>query len=166
LTTTSCASGLVCERYGTPDCLDPNWAQWPMPNTQDDVAGGAGYLAGFTDNGNGTITDNVTKLIWQKVVSTTKYSLADAAAYCAALTLGGQSDWRLPTVIELTSIVDYGQGNPSINGVYFPNTPSDDFFWTSTRWAESSSSAWYIYFNFGYTNYLTGNYALYARCVR
>jgi hypothetical protein len=166
LSTTNCATGLVCERYGTPDCLDPNWAEWPMPNSQSDVSEGAGYLAGFTDNGNETITDNNTKLIWQKAVTTDKYTWAGADDHCRSLSLGGKSDWRLPTVIELTSIVDYGQGDPSINGIYFPNTPFDDFFWTSTKWADSPSSAWYIYFNYGYTNYLEGSYEIYVRCVR
>jgi len=166
LTATNCATGMVCERYGTPDCLDPNWAEWPMPNSQSDVAAGAGHLAGFTDNGDGTITDNNTKLTWQKTVTTDKYTWALADGHCKSLPLGGYSDWRLPTVIELTSIVDYGQGNPSINGIYFPNTPWDDFFWTSTKWADSSASAWYIYFNYGYTNYLDGTYEIYVRCVR
>jgi len=120
----TCSIGLVCERYDNA-CLDPAWAEWPMPNSQADVTAGAPNLESYTDNGDGTVTDNVTGLMWQQVVPSATYTWANAVAYCPTLALAGHSSWRLPSRIELESIVDFGQSSPSINGTYFPSTPKD-----------------------------------------
>ena len=52
----------------------------------------------FTDNGDGTITDNITGLMWQKVDGG-EMTFENAATYCSSLILGGKDDWRLPTGI-------------------------------------------------------------------
>jgi hypothetical protein len=143
-----------------------NWAEWPIPNSQVDVTAGAPNLESYTDNGDGTVTDNVTGLMWQQVVPATRYAGADAVAYCPTLTLAGHSDWRLPSVIELSSIVDLGQSSPSINSTYFPSTPSDWFFWSASPLAGSSSNAWYVGFFDGYTGFFDVSLTYYVRCVR
>jgi hypothetical protein len=71
---------------------------------------------------------------------------ADAATYCAGLDLAGHHDWRLPTRIELISILDLRQSSPGIDGDAFPNT-ARTFFWTSTPVASSSMMAWVIDFS-------------------
>jgi hypothetical protein len=140
----TCPAGLVCERYPPAGCADPNWNQWPLPNGEADVAAGAPNLASYTDNGDGTVTDNVTWLMWQQAVPAGTYTWAQAVAYCPTLTLAGHSDWRLPSLIELVSIVDYGRENPSIDPTYFPSTPAY-WFWSSSPWAGSSSTiAWLV----------------------
>jgi len=159
----TCSAGLVCERYPPAACADPNWNEWPLPNSQVDVAAGAPNLESYTDNGDGTVTDNVTGLMWQQAV--TSYSWADAVAYCPTLTLAGQSDWRLPSMIELLSIVDHGQYNPSIDPTYFPSTPPDSF-WSSSPVAGSPYHAWYVYFYYGLANNEGVAYPHYVRCVR
>ncbi|MBU1128183.1 MAG: DUF1566 domain-containing protein [Candidatus Omnitrophica bacterium] len=77
----------------------------------------------FTDNGDGTITDNATGLMWVANPSTAgvggKYSWTNAILVCEGLTYAGHSDWRLPNVKELHSIVDYGRYNPSIDTNFF-----------------------------------------------
>src|SRR3990172_4181507 len=119
----------------------------------------------YTDNGNGTITDNVTGLIWQKEDDNTTRTWSDAGTYCDELTLGGQSDWRLPSKKELISIVNYGTYSPAINTTYFPNTNSS-VYWSSTTIAYNSSGAWIVLFNDGYVviDYKSSSY--YVRCVR
>ena len=164
-----CSAGLVCERYPSAACADPNWNQWPLPNSQADVAAGAPNPESYTDNGNGTVTDNVTGLMWQQAVPATEYGWADAVpdavAYCPTLTLAGHSDWRLPSMIELLSIVDYGQHNPSINPTYFPSTPAD-YFWSSSPYAGYSSNAGYVVnFYDGYSPDFPVGVA-WVRCVR
>jgi len=61
----------------------------------------------FVDNGDGTITDRATGLVWQRADSGKGMAWRDALAYAAGLTLAGHHDWRLPNAKELQSIVDY-----------------------------------------------------------
>lgn len=98
-----------------------------------------GNLASYTDNGDGTVTDNVTGLIWAQELSTSAYSWPEAVKYCDSLTLGGYSDWRLPTVKELWSIRDFSQGWPWVNTDYFHlvgngSDQRQQHSWTSNRY--------------------------------
>ena len=142
-----------------------------MPNDQVDVTAGAPNPESYTDNHDGTVTDNVTGLMWQQAVSTTTYTWAQAVAYCPTLILAGHSDWRLPSRIELVSIVDFGarsgevNSDAAINATYFPSTPSS-LFWSSSPLAGSSSYAWSVYFNYGYASYGGVSSAVLVRCVR
>ena len=82
----------------------------------------------FTDNGNGTVTDHFTGLMWQKLAADVNgdgrfdgedaIPWCDALAYCENLNFAGHNDWRLPNVRELQSIADYGRDGPSINPVF------------------------------------------------
>ena len=101
-----------------------------MPNADVDVAAGAPNAASYTDNGDMTVTDDVTGLMWQKAAAPGTYAQAMAVAYCPTLTVGGHRDWRLPTIIELVSLVDVGSSDASINEV-FPST-SPNIFWSSS----------------------------------
>ena len=73
----------------------------------------------YTDNGDGTITDNVTGLVWTQDISSYSMPWSDASSYCESLTTGGYTDWRLPTVKELWSIRDFSQGWPWVDTDYF-----------------------------------------------
>jgi hypothetical protein len=161
-----CAPGLVCDRYGAPACVDPNWAAWPMPNAQVDVEAGATSPDSYTDNGDGTVTDNVTQLMWQQLTPTTSYTQPEALAYCADLTLGGHTDWRLPSVVELISIVDTDTYNPSIDATFFPGTSAVGFYWSVTLYPGAPANAWGVYFNNGYNAYNPMSMAYSVRCVR
>ena len=161
----TCAAGLVCERNPPAMCADPNWNEWPLPSSEVDVAAGAPNLESYTDNEDGTVTDNITGLMWQQAVPTGTYTWAQAVAYCPTLTLAAYSDWRLPSVIELVSIVDYGQYNPSIDPTYFPSTPASDF-WSSSPLAGWSSGAWLVNFNYGYSGLIVVSNTFHVRCVR
>jgi hypothetical protein len=137
------------------------------------VAAGAPNLESYTDNGDGTVTDNITGLVWQQAVATTtndagassSYAWSDAAAYCATLTLSGHNDWRMPSLIELESIVDYGQTPPSINGTFFPSTPAS-LFWSSFLVTGSTSIARGISFYQGRMYDYDITSARNVRCVR
>ena len=63
---------------------------------------------------------------------------------------GGFSDWRMPTIKEFSTIVNYGRNYPATNTTFFPNTMSSGFFhWSSTTGAYNTGYAWYVYFTHG-----------------
>lgn len=94
----------------------------------------------FTDNGNGTVTDNNTGLMWQKTDGG-EMTFEATADYCKNLTLGGFTDWRLPTGIELFSLHYFDQINPAMNTVYFPKTAAE-YWWTSELRADDATKVW------------------------
>ena len=122
----------------------------------------------YSDNDNGTITDNVTGLMWQKEYNSTQLLSVEGDDYCASLALADLSDWRLPSDFELMTIVDYGTTAPAINGTYFPHTPSDSHWWTQTEGQSSSffSGRWAVDFGSGNLDTPTLFSRGLTRCVR
>jgi Protein of unknown function (DUF1566)/Putative binding domain, N-terminal/Viral BACON domain len=119
---------------------------WPFDTmdsvSSDDVSTAAG---GYADNGDGTVTDTSTGLMWQQQAGSSTQTWEQALAYCEGLNLGGHTDWRLPSVKELQSLVDYSQYNPAINTTYFPNAAAS-WYWSSTTYANYTGSAWVVTF--------------------
>ncbi|OON99856.1 MAG: hypothetical protein ATN35_10760 [Epulopiscium sp. Nele67-Bin004] len=73
----------------------------------------------YTDNGDGTITDNSTGLMWQQIPVDYKMTWSEAVEFCENLELGGYDDWRLPTADELFSLSDFSEGWPFIDTSIF-----------------------------------------------
>jgi hypothetical protein len=121
-----------------------------------------------------TVTDTVTGLVWQRDSSTARPGCSgedkttctwnEARDCCASLALDGFPGWRLPSVTELSSLVDFTRKKPSIDPTAFPNTPGN-WFWTSTPEAWNGVK-WYVQFSYGESDYLTVDYKLPVRCVR
>ncbi len=175
----ACSPGLVCERYGTAACADPNWAAWPMPNTPPDVTNGAPHQEAYADNGDGTVTDSVTGLMWQQTVASTNYPWGSATTagtaqnYCVSLQLAGHSDWRLPTIIETLSVIDpslWTTSQPMMNATYFPlSSISIPSFVTATPVAgagATTSPGWGVFFEATGDPLTFSTAAGVARCVR
>lgn len=120
--------------------------------------------ADFTDNGNSTVTDADTKLTWQQTEGGTK-TWESALTYCEGLTLGGSTDWRLPNLKELQTIVKYDQENPNINTTFFPSAVSLDY-WSSTIYAANTIAASCITFTNGRITYSLKTNSFNVRCVR
>jgi len=120
-------------------------------------------------NGDGTVTDVATGLIWQQQDDDIRRNHANAISFCQNLSLAGQSDWRLPNIKELTSLVDYRQTTPSIDADAFPNTNSaytSAFYWSASSRASSSSSAWDVHFFLGNVSSVDKTNVNFVRCVR
>jgi hypothetical protein len=143
-----------------------------LPTSASANAPAGQYVVTAGGTGNGTVYDTKSKLTWQQTVSSTTYSWADAKTYCAgvAASLGG-TGWRLPTLKELQSLVDYSQSTgPMIDSNAFSSTPSAEF-WSASPLAGSPSNPWYVDFNNGHTGFaftsLGGvSVTLNVRCVR
>ena len=119
------------------------------------------------------MTDNTTGLTWQgctagqsgticEIGTAPTYTWQNALKYCEGLSWGNQTDWRLPNVNELSSIVD--RRHNTINTVVFPATPND-YFWSSSTYG--GEQAWIVNFSDSYVdrrNKTSPPY--YVRCVR
>jgi Protein of unknown function (DUF1566) len=113
------ASGGTTSAAGTSGTCQPatcgshKWACWKMPNpTGSGLPNPASYTIA-----NGIVHDNLTCLDWQQVESSTSYTNADAITYCASLSLGGNSDWRVPTRVEVSSVMDWTR-SPAIDAAF------------------------------------------------
>lgn len=155
---------------------------WPVPRTGqttvyatgDDGAWQKGVsppAPRFTGNGNGTVTDNATGLVWLEnancndtVAGIEPFSgslswseaivwsnnLADG--FCGLSDGSTASQWRLPNLRELQSLIDYKNFDPPLpdgHGTHFSGVQSD-FFWSSTTNASDTSSAWIVFFYNGF----------------
>jgi hypothetical protein len=122
----------------------------------------------FTVSG-GTAADAKTGLVWQRVVPSGTYTWAQADTYCASNTGGlPGSGWRLPSLLELQTIVDDSRASPAIDPTVFPNTPPE-YFWTSSTEATGTPATnykWYVRFDYGstLTDEVANTHRL--RCVR
>ncbi len=135
------------------------------------VRGGeSGSLNNYTDNNDGTVTDTSTGLMWQQSSSSAVMTWEKALDYCEGLNFAGYTDWRLPTIKELRSMVDYSRYSPAINTTFFPNTVSS-FYWSSTTYTGYADSAFGVNFYDGYAGNVNNDYFLknndnYVRAVR
>lgn len=112
------------------------------------------------------VIDDKTNLQWQDDgnVSTTKTNWKDAINFCENLELDNYKDWRLPNIVELSSIIDDTKNKPLISNIFKNNKAAD--FWSSTTKANDSNSAWIVIFNKGIQYFRGKSEKNYVRCVR
>ena len=133
------------------------------------------------DNGDGTITDTKTGLIWKRCLEGQSGSDCATSGSAEAFTwqqalqraqtvnsgggFAGASVWRVPTIKELRSLVEQQCADPAINLTRFPN-PGSDFVWSSSAVACSASYAWFVDFYYGNTSWSNKNNYYQLRLVR
>ena len=113
-----------------------------------------------------TVLDHATGLEWTRDnVPGGRMNWKAAQEACGKLKLGGHSDWRLPTIRELLTIVDYERHEPAIDTEAFKCEST--YYWTSTPTASSPGGcAWYVNFSNGYAYWSFHGYDNYVRAVR
>lgn len=94
----------------------------------------------FIDNGNGTITDTITGLMWMKMDGG-EMTIENARVYADTCTAFGYSDWRLPLPIESYSILNHQANNPAIFSTYFTSSTAE-YWWTSVVQCNDSNKIW------------------------
>lgn len=113
--------------------------------------------------------DNRTGLMWIYSTSnagiSANYYWTDALAACEGLSYAGFSDWRLPNVKELFSIVKEQGSAPYIDQSAFPGTVSD-YYWTSNTYARDTTRAHGVTFNIGLIGSTSKVFSFPIRCVR
>ena len=169
----------------------------------DNVQGGtAQLLAGegrFRDNGDGTVTDANTGLMWEKksmdgglddvnktYAWTSSVTAADGTlftTFLAGLNAGsgfaGHTDWRIPTISELETIIDYSVASPgpTVPGAFNSSCAASCTvttcsctagfnYWSSTSFAGGPAFAWSAGFGFGEVSFFVKNQSTFARGVR
>ncbi len=146
-------SGLISlPQTGQTKCYDSAGAEIPCADTGQDgeIQAGVTWPDPRFSSGTGTeadcITDNLTGLIWQKNGNLGgAMTWNNAIDYANNFNLCGYSDWRLPNVNELESLVNAGVSNTSawLNTQGFINVQAD-YYWSSTTYANDTSSAWVV----------------------
>lgn len=166
-------------KYGFSLFGTPPTGQTTKYRTGDDGDLQKGYPvsgARFVDNGDGTITDKATGLMWVKepgaiggafgsAGNPSQMTWNNAIDECLALAYAGHNDWRLPNIKELISLVDYSKYFPTIDVAFFPNTQSN-CYWTSTTYVDETPTKWVVYFGDGRTLEQWGGTTQYVRPVR
>ena len=126
--------------------------EWPSPR--------------FLDNGFGALTDLLTGLMWQQVCDDVPRRWDPALSYCEELELAGNGDWRLPSISELQTLVDYGRSEPAIDSDVFEGNLTANYSSSTTR-EKVSTEHWSIEFGQGYMYfYDKAGHSSYVRCVR
>jgi len=132
-------------------------------------------VSGFIDNGDGTISDTTAGLMWQKNDDGKQRSWDASLNYSQSLSLGGHSDWRLPTLEELTSLWKNAGSKDEIRKQYFPSMETSQElysgvvapYWSSTPIEGIKDGMGFVSFKDGNTQVATkGFFAFYCRCVR
>ena len=164
---TSCSNG------GSTSIPCPSSTEWyygqdaNYPNTPN--------APSWTTNGNETVNDIVTGLVWQRCSAgqnsdaectgtALTYTHANAVSYCDGLSLGGREDWRLPSYEELITITKQGVNNPAVDTAVFPATVSGQY-WSSSPYVLATGNAWVVYFTGGNASSANMTYIYQVRCV-
>lgn len=148
---------------------------------RDDIPASAPHSR-YTDNGDGTVVDRATGLIWKQCAeglsgsdcltgSAMTLTWQAALQRAADTDFADSSNWRLPNKKELSSLMEQRCYAPAINSRFFPNTPTDTVFWSSSP--NTYPNAYYVGYAWSFNFYLGGenslgnkNDASYVRLVR
>lgn len=141
------------------------WAQYPLPGTPGHPRVYQVVSAGPDE----TVIDCVTGLEWERAIPVgTLYTRPLAMSHCDGLTLGGYADWRVPSRIELMTLLDYSVDGPGpmIDASAFPGTPAGPF-WSASAFAPfATTHGWLLQFDVGAIDWHAFSETHYVRCVR
>ncbi len=135
----------------------PKTGQTTSYRTGDDGAHQKGVVwpnPRFTDHGDGTVTDNLTGLMWVKVPHSLSGNSSiqtwnNAIDFCNGMSHAGHSDWRLPNVRELQSLIDYSRFHVALPSGHPFSGVQSAHYWSSSAGAGTTDYAWYVSLYYG-----------------
>ena len=112
-----------------------------------------------------TVLDTSLGLTWQRNPSTSEYTHANAISYCNNLNLDGRTDWKLPTLSQLESLIDNSRSSAPyiVGGNSYFTTIQNGYYWTNTYY--HTSSTFYVSFSSGSSGIYGLTYSGYVLCV-
>jgi hypothetical protein len=187
--TLQCPAAATPIETGQALCYNGEGDTIPCAGTGQDGELKKGIAPSFTDNGDGTITDNNTGLMWEKLsddgsihdydegLYTWEEAFSVKIAELNSTSFAGHNDWRLPNLNELETIRNLGTQSPAVNSIFktactFDCTvltcscTVDDAYWTSTTYVLDEISAWTVYFDDGDTYASGKDIENFVRAVR
>jgi len=151
LTSVSLAGTINLPKTGQTKCYDTEGVEIPCPGTGQDgdiQAGVAWPEPRFADNGDGTMIDNLTGLMWTKDANlpNSPVTWQQALDRANSLTLADYSDWRLPNVNELESLINTNEADSAawLTTQGFTNVLQTEYYWSSTTFAAGPGDAWIV----------------------
>jgi hypothetical protein len=175
-------------KTGQTTCYDTQGSVIACAGTGQDGETQNGLARSFTDNGDGTITDNNSGLMWEKLSDDgsihdkdTTYSWANAFASKVATLNGtsfaGYDDWRVPSVAELETLKNFGAYSPAVYSTFNTDCVAactvatcsctqSGYYWSSTTFRSAPANAWHVSHIGGATDGSLKTSGLYVRAVR
>jgi hypothetical protein len=173
---------------GQTSCSDAAGNPILCAGTGQDAETQPGLVRSWTDNGDGTVTDDHTGLMWEKLSDdgsihdkdnayTWTNAVATKIAALNSALFAGPDDWRLPTITELQTLTDFGRTNPAINPTFTLgcapgcngvacSCTRNATHWSSTSYESGPVAAWCVQFSTGGIGGFTKTNTLYTRAVR
>lgn len=167
-------------------CQEQPGSTFPGDGWPDDEVVPGGAPLSYTDNGDGTFTDDNTGLMWEiKAYDGTIHDVDNTYTWSAtgvdpdgtAFTVfraglndqenpfAGHTSWRLPTAKELQSLVDYSVYGPAVSDE-LPGATAPYYYWSSTANANNDDNAWNVNFRNGYVVFSSKGFDFHVRAVR
>lgn len=139
-----------------------NWDQ-KLPASQRFVV-----LAAFN---NQAVLDKETGLVWEKSPQAESDTWANVCFRCLNNAVGGRRGWRLPSVVELTTLLDPSVAPVPTGGLLLPaghpfTSVQSANYWSATTTADDPTRAWFVFFEDGHTGSFPMTKVQYAWCVR
>jgi len=182
----------TCQKFpatGQTTCWDGSGNVIPCAGTGQDGDLRKGAPLAYVDNGNGTVTDKNTGLVWEKLsvdrsvhdvgnVYTWDQAFSVHVATLNSTNFAGHNDWRVPNVRELQSIVNYQNFNPPVSPAFNNNcslgctvttcscTANSGVYWSSTTVARTPTNAWLVEFVDGFVSNTGKSFVKFVRGVR
>jgi len=176
-------------KTGQTTCYDTGGAVIACAGTGQDGELQKGLARAYVDNADGTITDTRTGLMWEKLSDDGSihdkddvYTWANAFAVKVATLnsaggFAGKTDWRVPNVNELQSLVDYGAVGPAVSPAFNTGCAASCTvltcsctvsanYWSSSTYQNNPNNAWNVNFNDGNVNNDNKTNTNYVRAVR